>query len=143
MPDLNASIRDIPIPPRMAKRPISDRGFPVPWFVAKINGIWDFRAIEPGRIARAYNKNLCWLCGEPLGKFVAFVIGPMCSINRISSEPPSHRDCAEYAVRACPFLTQPRAARSLLVQRGAPGNARRNHGVDQQGTALLARNGFD
>jgi hypothetical protein len=32
MPDLNPSIRDIPIPPRMAKRPISDRGFPVPWF---------------------------------------------------------------------------------------------------------------
>jgi hypothetical protein len=27
-------------------------------------------------------------------------------LNRTSSEPPSHRDCAEFAVRACPFLTQ-------------------------------------
>jgi hypothetical protein len=26
-------------------------------------------------------------------------------VNRTSSEPPSHRDCAEFAVRACPFLT--------------------------------------
>jgi hypothetical protein len=36
----------------------------------------------------------------------------MCSINRISSEPPSHRECAEYAVKACPFLSKPRARRN-------------------------------
>src|SRR5262249_14908101 len=30
----------------------------------------------------------------------------LCGVNRTSSEPPSHRDCAEFAVRACPFLTQ-------------------------------------
>ena len=27
-------------------------------------------------------------------------------MNRTSAEPPSHRDCAEFAVKACPFLTQ-------------------------------------
>jgi hypothetical protein len=31
---------------------------------------------------------------------------PRRGVNRTSSEPPSHRDCAEFAVRACPFLTQ-------------------------------------
>src|SRR5262244_3119154 len=31
---------------------------------------------------------------------------PICGVNRTSSEPPSHRDCAAFAVRACPFLTQ-------------------------------------
>ncbi|MBO0718309.1 MAG: hypothetical protein J2P55_13360, partial [Rhizobiales bacterium] len=60
----------------------------------------------------AYSKKLCWLCGQPLGQYFAFVIGPMCSINRVSSEPPSHRDCAEYAVKACPFLNQPKMRRN-------------------------------
>jgi hypothetical protein len=30
----------------------------------------------------------------------------------VSSEPPSHRDCAEYAVKACPFLAQPKMRRN-------------------------------
>ena len=112
MTELNASIRDIPLPPRMARLPISERGYPVPWFVARINNQWDFRAIRPNGIARAHNRKLCWLCGEPLGQYLAFVIGPMCSINRVSSEPPSHRECAEYAVKACPFLTKPNMRRN-------------------------------
>lgn len=43
---------------------------------------------------------------RPLGAYLAFTVGPICGVNRTSSEPPSHRDCAEFAVRACPFLTQ-------------------------------------
>lgn len=110
--DLNASIRDIPLPERMKRLPIDERGYPVPWFVAKIDGKWDFRAIEPGRMAECYNKRRCWLCGDTLGQYLCFVIGPMCSVNRINSEPPSHLECARYAVRACPFLTQPRMRRN-------------------------------
>jgi hypothetical protein len=52
------------------------------------------------------------LCGEQLGKFMVFTIGPMCAVNRVSAEPPSHYDCARYAVEACPFLTQPRMRRN-------------------------------
>jgi hypothetical protein len=109
---LNNAIKDIAIPARMARLPVNERGYPVPWFVAMIDGKWDFRAIGPGKVKDAYNKKLCWLCGQPLGQFLAFVIGPMCSINRVSSEPPSHRDCAEYAVKACPFLAQPKMRRN-------------------------------
>jgi len=54
----------------------------------------------------------CWLCGQRLGAYKAFVVGPMCAVNRVSSEPPSHRECAEFAARACPFLTQPRMRRN-------------------------------
>jgi hypothetical protein len=43
---------------------------------------------------------------------MSFVIGPMCTITRTTSEPPSHRACAEFAVTACPFLTQPKMTRS-------------------------------
>ena len=42
----------------------------------------------------------------------ASVIGPMCAVNRITSEPPCHPQCARYAVQACPFLSQPRARRN-------------------------------
>jgi hypothetical protein len=110
--NLNSSIADIPLPARLARRPISERGFPVPWFVSFRGGKWDFVNLDPRNIGEAYRRNICWLCGEPLGRFKAFVIGPMCAINRVSSEPPSHRECAEYAVRACPFLARPNARRN-------------------------------
>ena len=54
----------------------------------------------------------CWLCGQTLGKHMTFPIGPMCAITRTTAEPPSHLACAEYAVKACPFLSQPRMRRN-------------------------------
>lgn len=113
MTELNAAIRDIALPARLARRPVNDRGFPVPWFVSQINGQWDFVNLDPRKIIEAHRRKLCWLCGQPLGKFLAFVIGPMCSINRVSAEPPSHRECAEYAVCACPFLARPNMRRNI------------------------------
>lgn len=109
---LNAAIRDIPLPERLKGRPVSERGFPVPWFVSFINGKWDFVNLDPRKVVEAYKRELCFLCGTKLGQYKAFVIGPMCSINRVSSEPPAHRECAEYAVRACPFLARPNARRN-------------------------------
>jgi hypothetical protein len=43
---------------------------------------------------------------------MAFTIGPMCAINRTSAEPPEHRECAEFAVQACPFLVNPNQKRN-------------------------------
>jgi hypothetical protein len=114
MSELNASIRNIPIPARMARRPVSAKGFPVPYFVTHkdAQGEWDFRVITGEPIFACVKRRLCWLCGETLGQYLCFTIGPMCSINRVSSEPPSHRDCAEYAVKACPFLSKPNMRRN-------------------------------
>ena len=112
MEALNAAIKDIPRPSRLARRPVSERGFPVPWFVSRIEGKWDFVNVDPRKIRDAHQRKICWLCGERLGVFRCFVIGPMCSINRVSAEPPAHRDCAEYAVRACPFLARPNMRRN-------------------------------
>jgi hypothetical protein len=92
--------------------PIDERGFPVPWFVAFIDGKPDFRIIRPGGITRALNGQTCWLCGQPLGAYRAFVIGPMCTVNRVTSEPPSHLECAHFAVQACPFMLNPSMRRS-------------------------------
>jgi hypothetical protein len=35
----------------------------------------------------------------------------MCAVNRVSGDPPMHRDCAEYAVKVCPFMVQPKMVR--------------------------------
>ncbi len=109
---LNASIRDIPRPKRMRWQPISPAGYPVPWFVAWIDGVPDFRVADQEKFMRALRRDLCWLCGQTLGRHKAFVIGPMCAVNKTTAEPPCHRECAEYALRACPFLTKPRMRRN-------------------------------
>ncbi len=67
----------------------------------------DFRVMDPKKWVRAVRDKLCWVCGHPLGKFMTFTVGPMCGINRTSSEPPSHRECAEWSARNCPFLSRP------------------------------------
>jgi len=100
------------LPPRISRLPVDRRGYPVPWFVAWIDGDPDFRVIGEGKIIDAIRFQKCWVCGQKLGAYKAFVIGPMCSINRISSEPPSHKDCAIYASTHCPFLTEPREKRN-------------------------------
>jgi hypothetical protein len=90
----------------MRKLPIDKRGYPVPWFVAWVKGEPEFRAMDGRKWTEAVKFDICWVCGERLGKWKVFVIGPMCGINRTTSEPPSHRECAQWSARNCPFLTQ-------------------------------------
>lgn len=116
MNELNASIRNIPIPERMRGLPVSPQGYPVPWFVPyTLDGDPVPQAADPVKRLRAARIGLCWCCGGPLGVHKAFVIGPMCCVNRITSEPPNHRDCAEYAAKVCPFLTRPRMRRNQSI----------------------------
>jgi hypothetical protein len=100
-----------PLPERMRALKIDERGYPVPWFVAWVEGQPDFRCFEEERLFRAVTEKRCWACGETLGAHRVFVIGPMCTVNRVSSEPPCHLDCAEYSVKACPFLSDPKRRR--------------------------------
>jgi hypothetical protein len=110
---MNQLRKDLPpLPPRMKRLALDHRGFPVPWFVAWIDGKPDFRIVETPKIGRAVRENRCWACGDILGQHKAFLIGPMCAINRVISEPPSHRDCAIFSAKACPFLSQPRMRRN-------------------------------
>lgn len=99
------------VPSRIKKLQKNEKGYPVPWFVQWIDGKPDFRVMDSNKWIAAVKLKLCWTCGEPMGKFKAFVIGPMCAVNRTSSEPPSHRECAEFSARACPFLTEPKRVR--------------------------------
>ncbi|WP_042776352.1 hypothetical protein [Sinorhizobium fredii] len=105
------------LPPRIAKLPVDERGYPIPYFVEIIDDKPDFRVMNQRHLIAAIKFSRCWICGEQLGRYKAFTIGPMCCINRISAEPPSHYECARFAVSACPFLSQPMAKRN---KRGMP-----------------------
>lgn len=123
-----------PLPTRIKTLPVDERGFPVPWFVAWVDGKPEFRAMDHRKLVLAINKKLCWVCGQKLGSRFTFVIGPMCGINRVSSEPPSHRECAEFSAKACPFLTMPKMVRregGIIEEAKNPGGIMitRNPGV--------------
>lgn len=110
--EYNIAIQRLTMPSRMMKLRVDERGYPVPRFVQDVNGKPDFRVVNTAFLTTAIRMQLCWLCGEPLGRFQCFVIGPMCAINRTSSEPPSHLECSQFAVRACPFMVNPNRARN-------------------------------
>jgi hypothetical protein len=112
MRDLNKRIQHLELPERMRSLPISDEGYPVPYFVPWINGKPEFRGMDGEKMGICVRLKRCWLCGKPLGVHMTFPIGPMCIVNRNISEPPSHHSCCLYGVRACPFLTQPRMKRN-------------------------------
>jgi hypothetical protein len=111
-----------PIPPRINLLPRDERGFPVPWFVQWMQdgkaclpgvGVPDFRVMDAAKFAQVLRgDHRCWICGGVLGTHRVSIIGCMCAVNRVISEPPSHRSCSEWSVRACPFLAHPRARRN-------------------------------
>lgn len=105
--------RSIETPAVMHGRPIDHRGFPVPWFVTEKDdrGRWDFAAIQSDRFVQAVREDRCWVSGEKLGKWRSFVIGPMCVVNRVSSDPPVRREVGIWSAQICPFLTRPMAQR--------------------------------
>lgn len=98
-------------PDRIKRRPTDLRGFPVPYFAVVIDGKPDFRMVTPEKRWDCFRRKQCWICGETLGRNLAFAIGPMCVVNRTTSEPAQHLECAQFAAKACPFLTNPDARR--------------------------------
>ncbi len=100
-----------PLTERIASLPIDERGYPVPYFVQWIDGKPDFRIMDGEKLRLCVKAKVCWCCGQALGAFKSFVVGPMCTINRTSGEPPSHTECAEWSVRGCPFLSRPNMVR--------------------------------
>lgn len=117
------STQMVPLPARMARLPRDKHDRPVPWFVAWIDGQPDHRIMRPDALLHGIRHKLCWLCGQPLSAFKAFVVGPMCAINRI---------CAVYAAQACPWLSTP------AMHRRDTGKA--ELGVIKPGGVMIERN---
>lgn len=143
------------MPASVGRLPIDARGYPVPFFVDWLpDGTPEFRAMDPEKVKRCVREKLCWVCGEPLHRSrlgfkstLGFVIGPMCAVNRISSEPPSHVECAEWSARNCPFLARPHMRRREDDEINASMSERQERGIPilrNPGVALVWKtDGFD
>jgi len=57
------------LPTRMVHLPVDERGYPVPRFVEWIDGKPDFRVMNSQHYAACVNRNVCRICGEPLGRW--------------------------------------------------------------------------
>lgn len=99
-----------PLPDRLQRLPVF-RGYPVPWFVSWVKDEPEFRVANGLKWAIAVKARRCWVCGEKLGVYLAFVLGPMCGITHTTTEPACHRECAEWSVKNCPFLVRPHMVR--------------------------------
>ena len=127
-----------PLPSRMQDLPVDERGYPVPWFVDWLDGKPEFRAMSPKKWVKAVNEKLCWVCGERMGRFMTFLIGPMCGINRTTAEPPCHLECARWSARNCPFLNNPEAIRRVDEIVGQSGKCIGGFAIQRNpGVALL------
>lgn len=102
-------------PRNLRARPLYNN-YVVPYFVAWYDAkgtqrhestpgaVPSFPTIDMRRRKLCLEQGFCWMCGKQLGAFKAFVFGPASAIAGIAVEPPSHRDCALYAVQVCPFM---------------------------------------
>ena len=130
--------KDIPAPPiRCANLEIDERGYPLPYFAGLFDGKRDHRIMDEERWVRCVKQKLCWVCGAKLGAYYAFILGPMCGITRTSSEPPSHRECAEWSLRGCPFLTRPHMERRQHDQIVVSGGIAAGYAIKRNPGCLL------
>lgn len=109
-----------PLTARIKTLPISANGYPIPFFVAEVDGKPDFRIIDPHKTLKVVREDLCWICGGKLGVHRCFVGGPMMILNECGMEGPCHQECAFFSVQACPHMTVPDIQRR---EGGMPENA--------------------
>lgn len=109
--------RKIEVPDQLKARPVYG-GYITPYFVAwyldgkqvhekTAGAVPSFVTIDVTRATHCRTQGLCWCCGKMMGAHKWFVFGPGSAVAQQSVEPPSHRDCAQYAVQVCPFMLDP------------------------------------
>lgn len=96
----------IEIPHRMLKLRRLPSGMPIPRFATWDEGKPNLTVMDMDFANRAIPHRLCWICAERLGRNVAFVGGPKSELSGYFTEPPFHRDCAEFAMHVCPYILQ-------------------------------------
>lgn len=100
-------LADVRIPPRLVHRPCDPRGYVIPYaqFVDD-DGAPNFAVLDHYKTRECLRRRLCGLCGQQMGRHVHFIGGPLCVANHHFYDPPMHRDCAVYALQACPHLAR-------------------------------------
>jgi hypothetical protein len=102
------------IPPRLSQRPRDPRGFPIPFaqWIAE-DGTPDFRILDQERVGRCLRLRLCGLCGHKMGGHLFFIGGPACVAHGRFYDTAMCRDCALFALKACPHLARAKGRYSI------------------------------
>jgi hypothetical protein len=79
-------------------------GMPVPFTFAWHEGVPDFKVLDLAKVAVCLQNHLCGTCGRKLGVYCYFIGGPASRQNRLFTDPPMHRACAQFSTQVCPFL---------------------------------------
>jgi len=96
----------------MRALPKERRGYPIP-FVTMLHPVTnepDFRVLDIMRQLQCVNEKRCAMCGDHLGKYIAFIGGPRSRDGHAFFDPGMHRECAEYAAKVCPFISRENAS---------------------------------
>lgn len=109
----------VEMPARVAALPRDHRGYPIAASVEIKDGVpADFTITDPYVWMRFVQERRCGVCGQFLGAYKIFVGGALSIANRLFYDLGMHRDCAEYALRVCPYLAAPRFAHRRSVPEG-------------------------
>lgn len=93
------------IPPKLRPRPRDIHGRPIPFTnLIRADGTPDFRVLDAEKVKKCAREKLCALCGTRLGVHVFFIGGDGSANQGIFTDGPMHKECAEFASRACPFV---------------------------------------
>lgn len=95
------------MPPRIAKLPQDERGFPIPWnILIGSNGRPMFTVNDSHKATLAISLDLCPICGETNDEIRWFVGGPQSAFhpNGWYIDLPGHEECEEFALTVCPYL---------------------------------------
>ena len=106
----------VPIPERMKHLELDPRGYPIPVMVWRDNtGIPYFTINDTNTRFKIIRQELCSICGTKLFRGRWFVGGPLSAFhpNGAYNDPPMHLECAEYALKVCPYLAAPSYAKRI------------------------------
>lgn len=98
---------DVPLPRRMRALQRDGRGYPVPFIVQRdARGLPVFAANDARRVLRCIAERRCGICGNRLEKRFWFAGGPLAALHAHGAylDNAMHYECAEYALRVCPYL---------------------------------------
>lgn len=92
------------LPPQLSHLKLDERGYPIPFFVPIVDGKPNFRYASGQKLKLCVERKLCAICGKKLFEYSYLISGPIGMRNRVSTDGPMHRECAEFALAVCPHL---------------------------------------
>lgn len=109
-------MKKIEIPEFLQHLPVDDRGYPVPFFVPWKDGKPQFLYADERKVANCVERKICGICGKLMMHGDSFMVtGPIGYKNRVASDAPMHRRCAEYSLRVCPHMYYEKSERRTTV----------------------------